>query len=178
MDSPLNIHPSQRSADTSTFSPEKDLFAYRRALGCFSTGVTVVTINTPEGPMGITANSFASVSLDPPLVLWSPAKSSQRYPHFMAATRFGIHVLDADQKYICDAFTRSKTAFDGLHWKPSHAGVPLLAETLACFECNLEAMHDAGDHTIIIGRVIRVQYRDSAPLVFHAGSYGGFAPTV
>lgn len=156
------------------FNPDTDPTAFRAALGAFATGVTVITIATPEGPMGITANSFASVSLDPPLVLWCPAKASHRFEHFKLAERFAVHVIDADQKHVSDGFTRSKTAFDGLDWHPSHAGVPLIAGTLACFECNLVAVHDAGDHAIIVGRVTRAQARDGAPLVFQASRYGGF----
>ena len=159
----------------SIFNPTDDPAAFRQALGAFATGVTVITIATPEGPMGITANSFASVSLDPPLVLWCPAKASHRYPHFRAADRFAVHVIDADQKHIGDGFTRSKTAFEGLDWQPSHAGVPLIAGVLSCFECNREAVHDAGDHVVILGRVMRAHARDGAPLVFHGSRYGGFA---
>jgi len=175
MDSPLYTPPTPGGSDLRIFSPSEDVLAFRQSLGSFSTGVTVVTTITPEGPMGITANSFASVSLDPPLVLWSPAKSSHRHPHFIAAARFAIHVLNADQKHISDGFIRSKTAFDGIDWTPSHAGVPLIAGVLACFECNLKTVHDAGDHSIIIGQVMRVQSRDGAPLVFHGGLFGGFS---
>ncbi len=156
------------------FLPEGDALAFRAALGAFATGVTVVTTDTPEGPVGIVANSFASVSLDPPLVLWSPAKSSRRYAHFAHAQRFAIHVLDARQKAICDGFNRSKTAFEGLDWSTGPSGVPLIAGVAACFECNLEAAHDAGDHTIVVGRVIRAHATGGEPLIFHGGRYGCF----
>ncbi len=159
----------------STFTPDTDAIAFRAALGAYPTGVTIITTMTPEGPMGITANSFASVSLDPPLVLWSPSRSSHRFEHFARAPRFAIHVLASDQRHVCDGFIRSKTAFDGLDWTPSHAGVPLITGALATFECNFEAAHEAGDHDIVIGRVTRAHHRAGLPLVFHGGDYGNFA---
>jgi len=176
MDMPIYTPLAGDPRDLRIFAPAEDALAFRQALGSFATGVTVITTNSAEGPMGITANSFASVSLDPPLVLWSPAKASHRFPHFATASRFAVHVLDADQKHIGDGFIRSKTAFDGVEWTPSHAGVPLITGVLACFECNLVATHDAGDHMIIIGHVTRVQSRDGAALVFQGGRYGSFAP--
>jgi len=162
------------TAPTISFSPADDAQAFRAALGAYTTGVTVITAITDEGPMGITANSFASVSLDPPLVLWSPSRHSRRFEHFARAPRFAIHVLAADQRHICDAFTRSKTAFEGLDWTPNNAGVPLLAGALAVFECNFEAAHHAGDHDIVVGRVIRAHRGEGLPLVFHGGGYGHF----
>jgi flavin reductase (DIM6/NTAB) family NADH-FMN oxidoreductase RutF len=159
---------------STTFAPETDAIAFRNALGMYATGVTVITTITAEGPMGITANSFASVSLDPPLVLWSPARNSRRFEHFANTERFAIHVLGADQRHIGDGFTRSKTAFEGFSWHANHAGVPIIDDTLACFECNFEAAHDAGDHTIILGRVTKTHHRPGAPLVFHGGAYGEF----
>ena len=156
------------------FSPETDARAFRTALGAFATGVTVITTDTPEGPVGITANSFASVSLDPPLVLWSPAKSSHRFVHFAHAPRFAIHVLGAGQQHICEGFTKSKTAFTGLDWVTSPLGVPLINGVAASFECTHEATHDAGDHAIVVGRVIRAHHGGGEPLVFHGGRMGQF----
>ncbi len=156
------------------FNPADNAMAFRSALGSFTTGVTVITTLTDEGPMGITANSFASVSLDPPLVLWSASHESHRYEHFARAPRFVIHVLAADQRDIAAGFTRSKTAFEGLNWVPNHAGVPVIQGALAVFECNFEAAHPAGDHDIIIGHVTRAHHGDGKPLVFHGGYFGGF----
>ena len=158
------------------FDPAQDSLAFRSGLGQFATGVTVVTTTTPEGPVGITANSFSGISLDPPLVMWSPDKGSRRYEHFADAQRFAIHVLSAEQRDLCVGFMRSKTAFEPGTWHPSHAGVPLLDGALAIYECNFEARHDAGDHALVLGRVTRVHRRDGAPLVFHGGEYGSFAP--
>ncbi|MCX7300616.1 MAG: flavin reductase family protein [Rhodobacterales bacterium] len=164
-----------RALVTETFSPETDLRAFRHALGAFATGVTVITTVTDTGPVGITANSFASVSLDPPLVLWSPAKASSRFGIFSVAERFAVHVLRTDQKSVADGFTRSWTAFHDLDWAADGFGTPLIEGTLARFVCQTEARHDAGDHMIVVGRVLAVTRGvPGAPLVFHGGSYGGF----
>lgn len=157
-----------------TFLPDDDTRGFRDALGAFATGVTIVTTRGPEGPVGITANSFASVSLDPPLVLWSPAKASSRYAFFERAPFFAIHVLAEDQKDIADAFTRSKDAFAGLDWTPDAQDVPLISGCLARFDCALQIAHDAGDHLIVVGRVLRGIRRAGAPLLFQGGRFGGF----
>jgi len=149
--------------------------AFRNALGSFTTGVTVVTAMTADGPIGMTVNSFASVSLDPPLVLWSPAKSSSRYGAFTGASHFAIHVLGADQDHLSAAFTRGGNGFDGIEVRFNDEGVPVLPGTLARFECAEQAQHDAGDHTIIIGRVLRVAHRQGEPLCFSGGRFGRFA---
>ncbi len=164
-----------RAPVTETFSPETDLRAFRHALGSFATGVTVVTTGTDTGPVGITANSFASVSLDPPLVLWSPAKASSRFGIFAAAEQFAVHVLRADQRAVADGFTRSWTAFHDLDWAADGFGTPLIDGALARFVCKTEARHDAGDHMIVVGRVLAVtRGLPGTPLVFHGGTYGGF----
>lgn len=150
---------------------ERDL---RDALGRFATGICVVTCQAPQGPLGITANSFASVSLDPPLVLWSPARASRRFPPFAAAKHFAIHVLGEDQKDVCQRFSKGGEDFDGLDWEAGPKGTPLIAGCLARFECSLEAQHEGGDHLIIVGRVNTVAYRDGTPLLFSAGRYGRF----
>ena len=160
-----------QSFDPATADPR----AFREALGRFGTGVTVVTCATESGPLGITANSFASVSLDPPLVLWSPAKSSSRYPFFMAAQSFAIHIMGEEQHGICSGFARNGDAFDALDWEVGAQGVPLLNNCLSRFECSQEAVHDAGDHSIIVARVTRVTTREGGPLLFFGGAYGGFA---
>lgn len=160
--------------DTGTlhaFDPSTDSTSFRNALGSFATGVTVITTDSPEGPVAIVANSFASVSLDPPLVLWSPAKSSKRFEHFAGARRFAIHVMGADQKDICRAVLGAKTAIRDVPMHLSQCGMPIIEGALATFECNLEATHDAGDHVIIVGRVIKAYHSAGAPLVFHSGKY-------
>lgn len=160
-----------------SFTPGPDTAkTFRNALGRFATGVTVVTARTPQGPIGITANSFASVSLDPPLVLWSPAKVSKRYAAFTAAQDFAIHVLGEDQMELCETFARPDHTFDGLDWADCDDGVPLLAGCLARFECRKYAEYEGGDHSIIVGRVKRASLREGAPLLFSSGQFGHFAP--
>jgi flavin reductase (DIM6/NTAB) family NADH-FMN oxidoreductase RutF len=151
--------------------------AFRDALGAFPTGVTVVTATGLDGlPVGITANSFASVSLEPPLVLWSPARSSSRHDHFVRAAAFAIHVLGAEQEDLAARFVRGGDGFRGLPALPNREGVPLIAGTVARFECATEALHDGGDHTIVIGRVLRVAHRPGAPLCFAGGRYRRLTP--
>lgn len=152
-----------------------DARALRAALGRFATGVTVITTATGTGPLGITANSFASVSLDPPLVLWSPAKASGRFGPFTECRAFAIHVMGDDQADLAAAFVRQGDAFDGLDWRADADGTPLLRHCLARFHCMLETMHDAGDHVIVIGRVLSATHREGAPLVFSGGRFGHFA---
>ncbi len=148
--------------------------AFRDALGRFATGVCVITTKTKDGPMGITANSFAAVSLDPPLVLWSPARASRRFPHFETAEHYAIHILGEDQRGLCERFTLRDPNFDGLDWSDGPGGAPQIAGCLARFDCERVAAHDGGDHLIIVGRVTRAEYRDGAPLLFSGGQYGCF----
>ncbi len=160
-----------------SFDPASDPRAFRSALGSFATGVTVVTARDAEGaPVGITANSFASVSLDPPLVLWSPARASRRFATFTGAQSFAVHVLAADQQAVCDAFVRAAQGFGEVAWAEGPDGLPLLDGCLARMICGREAVWDAGDHAIVLGRVRAAERRDGAPLVFQGGRYGGFRP--
>lgn len=147
---------------------------FRDALGRFATGVTVVTITGPEGPMGFTANSFSSLSLDPPLVLWSLARSSQRYAPYAAAETYAIHVLGQDHADFPARFSRGGAGFQGLDWQPNAEGVPILPGTLARFDCARHATHDGGDHLIIVGRVLRLALEEGEPLVFAKGRFGQF----
>ena len=147
---------------------------FRDALGRFATGVTLVTIAGPDGPMGFTANSFASLSLDPPLVLWSPAKASQRYPFFASARHYAIHVLGQAHADLPGRFSRGGAGFAGLDWQPNAEGVPVLPGALARFDCVQHATHDGGDHLIIVGQVLRLALEEGEPLVFAKGRFGGF----
>jgi flavin reductase (DIM6/NTAB) family NADH-FMN oxidoreductase RutF len=141
----------------------------RDAFGRFATGVTIVTVAGEDGPVAITANSFSSLSLDPPLVLWSPDRKSRRFGHFAHATHYVIHVLAAEQADLC--FGVSKDAWKlGEHDLELNAeGVPVIPGALARFDCTREATHDGGDHVIVVGRVDRCEMRDGTPLVFYAG---------
>jgi len=146
----------------------------RDALGRFATGVTVVTTSTPEGPVGITANSFASVSLDPPIVLWSIGRNSRRFAAFAECRHFAVHVLGAEQLDLGRRFARSGPAFEGLDHTLNDAGVPVLPGCLSRFECARMAGHEGGDHLIMVGRVMAAALRDGEPLLFAGGDYGRF----
>lgn len=156
---------------TATFEAADDAIAFRDALGQFATGVTLVTTMTPDGPVGMVANSFASVSLDPPLVLWSPARSSSRFALFEQARHFVIHVLSADQAHVSTAFGRGGPGFDDIAHSLSDTGAPLVESALARFECDTHATHDGGDHIIMVGRVGRVTTATGAPMLFHGGRF-------
>lgn len=147
---------------------------FRDALGRFATGVTLVTAEGPEGAAGFVANSFASVSLDPPLVLWSPARRSARFDIFASAPRYAIHVLGVEQFALIERFARGGPGFDGLAHERTPEGVPVIPGALARFDCRQVACHDGGDHSIILGHVERFALRGGAPLVFSQGAYGGF----
>lgn len=149
--------------------------AYRNALGSFPTGVTVITAMGDHGPIGMTVNSFTSVSLDPPLVLWAPAKSSSKHAQFLRAGHFAVHVLGSGQDHLCIAFSRGGSGFDGLHWTRNGDGVPILPGTLTRLECLRTDAHEAGDHTVILGRVLQVASRKGEPLCFSRGMLGRFS---
>lgn len=145
----------------------------RRSLGRFATGVTVVTCCAPDGtPRGITANSFSSVSLDPPLVLWNIAKVSNSLGAYLAASRFAVHVLRASQQHYAEHFARTDhSRYDGIPFEISTDGVPILHDVLARFDCETRDIHDAGDHHIIIGEVLGHCRSAGNPLMFHNGQY-------
>lgn len=145
----------------------------RDACGAFATGVTVVTTVGPSGPLGITANSFSSLSLDPPLVLWSPATSSARFDAFTQADHFTIHILNAEQLDLAKGFAGSGDApFADHQWAEGPAGVPEFAGCAAVFRCSRHAVHPGGDHSIVVGYVNSLEHDHTPhPLVFHAGLY-------
>ena len=147
---------------------------FRHALGRFATGVTVVTAMGSGGPVGITANSFASVSLDPPLVLWSPARASRRFGVFERATAFAVHILGEEQAALGRHFVSHGHAPEGVRWGTGDNAIPVLPECLARFDCLAHAAHDGGDHLILVGSVTHAVVREGVPLVFLGGSYGGF----
>ena len=149
----------------------------RNALGRFVTGVTVITTRTPEGKLeGLTANSFAAVSLDPPLVLWSLRKSSSLIAEFEAAEHFAVNVLGAWQFALSQHFAkRMPDKFQNVVHAPGLGGCPLLFGALATFECSKEANVASGDHVVFFGRMERAAYREGEPLIFSAGRYGTHA---
>lgn len=159
------------------FVPTVDAAAYRRALSCFATGIAVVTANCCGEWIGITINSFASVSLSPPLISWSPDKASARHDPFVEAEHFVVHVLSAKQKSVCDGFVRCRDAFDRERTFLNSDAVPIIPNCLATFECRTRETIDAGDHTIILGAVKRASFIEDDPLIFWRGSISAFDRT-
>lgn len=154
-------------------SPTDDVRGFRRALGHFATGVTIITAQCDGQLAGMTANSFSSVSLDPPLILWSIGKSSQSLALFDKADSFAINVLAADQMDLANRFARSgPDKFVGVKWHPGVGGAPCLPGTSATFECRKHAVIDAGDHFIWLGRVERYSCEERDPLLFKHGRFG------
>jgi flavin reductase (DIM6/NTAB) family NADH-FMN oxidoreductase RutF len=144
----------------------------RECLGRFATGVTVVTCRGSEGPCGITANSFSSVSLEPPLVLWNIAKVSNSLQAYLDAEYFAINVLAAGQQELSSHFAQSDhTVFNGIDYDTSDRGVPLLPDSVARFECRTNQVHDCGDHYIIVGEVESYRSDEREPLLFYNGRY-------
>lgn len=154
----------------SAFTPDD----FRAALGQFATGVTIVTAVDAQGHLiGLTANSFNSVSLSPPLVLWSLAKQSTSMPGLLSASAFAINVLAADQQILGERFARKGIdRFEGVAWRPGLSGAPLIAGAVATFECKHRSQHDEGDHLIFVGEVTHCSRRVGAtPLLFHGGRF-------
>ncbi len=148
--------------------------AFRDALGQFATGVAVVTARTPTGEtVGLTINSFASVSLDPPLVLWSLDRTSDRFAAFMQVDHFGVNVLSDECLTLSQRLSRKGER--SLHDEPLRPGahdLPLLERALAHFECRVEARHEAGDHVIFVGRVLSFAHNERRrPLLYYRGRY-------
>ncbi len=145
----------------------------RRVLGSFATGVAVVTGRGISGPVGFSCQSFASVSLEPPLVLFCPAHTSRSWPLIQGSGRFCVNVLADDQEDICMRFATTGTdKFAGLTWHETAWG-PSLDKVLSTVMCEVEAVHVAGDHDIVIGRLRElVLHREAAPLVFYRGTFG------
>src|SRR3954468_24692615 len=156
-----------------------DSRAFREALGCFPTGIAVMTAVAAEtSHIGITVNSFASVSLEPPLVLWCIDRRSRRYPAFAGAPGFTVSILASGHKAVSARLAGAgEHSLDGIDLVPTELGPPALAESLAVFECARESIQDAGDHAILIGRVLRFWHNDAAgaPLVYFRGRYGALA---
>jgi flavin reductase (DIM6/NTAB) family NADH-FMN oxidoreductase RutF len=154
-----------------------DTKAFRQALGAFPTGVAVVTATHDRAPVGMTVNSFTSVSLEPPLVLWCLKKDSQRYQVFARAPGYTISILGTEHESVSSRLARQgEHRLDDLALFETELGPPALADAQAVFECAAHAAHDGGDHTILVGRVLRFARSEAgAPLVFHRGRYGALS---
>jgi flavin reductase (DIM6/NTAB) family NADH-FMN oxidoreductase RutF len=149
----------------------------REVLGHFVSGIVVVTAATPDGPSGFTCQSFASLSLDPPLVSFAPARTSTTWPRIRAADTFCVNVLAADQQELSIGFARSAgdgvDKFAGVAWRPSPSGSPVLEGVSAWIDCTLWNEYDGGDHTIAVGRVLDLGATpDRPPLLYYRGRYG------
>ncbi len=153
--------------------PETDFTSgeFRQAVGEFVTGVTVVTTLADNDPKGMTVNSFSSVSLEPPMVLWNVGRDAESYQYFMANDRFALHILHAGQRDLATLFaTRGADKFSSTPWHSGNNGIPLLDEFLVGLECQVSHRYPGGDHTIIVGTVNRIHHGQAqAPLTFHKG---------
>jgi len=163
---------------TSTTPPRIDPQLFRHVLGHLPTGACVVTTTSDERPLGLSCNSFTSVSLAPPLVAFCPAKSSTTWPLMRTSGRFAVNVLGEGGVSVCRRFAaRGVDRFADVAWRPSRLGSPVLDDALAWLDCEMTDEHDAGDHTIVVGRVYELASPGATgPLVFFRGRYGSFHP--
>ncbi|MDB5727381.1 MAG: flavin reductase family protein [Noviherbaspirillum sp.] len=158
--------------------PECDARHFRNALSQFATGVTVITTRLADGSfLGITASSFNSVSLDPPLVLWSLALTSSSLPVFTGNSHYVINILSADQAALAERFAmRIENRFEGVDFVLSHTGLPILPGASAWFECHNRSRYPEGDHVIFVGEVERCDVAPQPALVFHGGKFVATKP--
>jgi flavin reductase (DIM6/NTAB) family NADH-FMN oxidoreductase RutF len=165
---------AELASDSSTIDPRD----FRNALGTFATGVTIITATARDGrPYGLTCNSFASVSLNPPLVLWSLGMFSQGLSIFQDASHFAVNVLGASQQALANKFAKSsEEKFVGVDWTPGLGGAPLLADSVANFQCRSAGRYYGGDHVIFLGAVEAYAYNRQEQLLFARGGYGRFLP--
>jgi 3-hydroxy-9,10-secoandrosta-1,3,5(10)-triene-9,17-dione monooxygenase reductase component len=153
-----------------------DPATFRTVLGHFATGVTVITAVDGEEPVGMACNSFTSVSLEPPLVLFCAAKESTTWPRIQAAGKWAANILAEDGEETCRLFAqRGIDRFAHLTYTVGRSGSPILRDALAFVDCEAVDEHEAGDHTIVVGRVLELGYASEAkPLLFYRGGYGRF----
>lgn len=151
---------------------------FRKVLGHYPTGVCVITAMQPDGtPAGMAVGSFTSVSLNPPLVAFFPDRSSSSWPKIERAGHFCVNVLAAHQEHLCRAFSsKAEDKFAGIPYRLSAKGVPILEDIVAWIDCSLHAVHEAGDHFIVLGEVHALDVeKPHEPLLFFQGGYGRFA---
>jgi 3-hydroxy-9,10-secoandrosta-1,3,5(10)-triene-9,17-dione monooxygenase reductase component len=162
------------TAQLHTLNPEPATM--RTVGGHFATGITVVTAMDDGEPVGMACNSFSTVSLDPPLVLFCAAKSSSTWPRIQAAGKWAANVLGEDDEEVCRLFAQKDAdRFAHMTFRPGVSGAPILDRGLAFFDCVTEAEHDAGDHVIVVGRVLELGYQsEGRPLLFYRGGYGRY----
>jgi flavin reductase (DIM6/NTAB) family NADH-FMN oxidoreductase RutF len=171
---PINPDPAKELASDNSAIDPRD---FRNALGSFGTGVTIITAADSEGkPYGLTCNSFASVSLNPPLVLWSLLLYSSSLNVFQNASHFAVNVLGTSQQALASKFAKSADdKFVGVDWTPGLGQAPLLAGSVAGFQCRSVNRYYGGDHVIFLGAVEAYSYNQQEPLLFLRGSFGRFS---
>ena len=152
--------------------PHVDSAHYRQVLGHFASGVTVITALHDDEPVGLAANSFSSVSLDPPLVLFCAGYSSTTWPRISAAGHFCVNVLSSEQEAVARQFSGKGDKYEGIGWTRGLSGAPVLNGALAWIDCVIDAVHEAGDHAVVIGRVVALDATDGRPLTYFRGGYG------
>jgi flavin reductase (DIM6/NTAB) family NADH-FMN oxidoreductase RutF len=172
---PIDADPANELASDSSPIDPRD---FRNALGTYATGVTIITAAGTDGkPYGLTCNSFASVSLNPPLVLWSLVLYSSSLSVFQNAGHFAVNVLGASQQALANKFAKSsEDKFVGVEWTPGVGNAPLLRDSVANFQCRAVNRYYGGDHVIFLGAVEAYAYNRDEPLLFARGGYGRFVP--
>ena len=173
---PIDVDPANELASDSSPIDPRD---FRNALGTFATGVTIITAAGTDGkPYGLTCNSFASVSLNPPLVLWSLVLYSSSLSIFQNTGHFAVNVLGASQQALANKFAKSsEDKFAGVEWAPGVGNAPVLKDSVANFQCRAVNRYYGGDHVIFLGAVEAYSYNRSEPLLFARGGYGRFVPS-
>ena len=163
-----------QTISSGALEPEFDTAHFRNALAQFATGVTVITTRLGDGTFrGLTASSFNSVSLDPPLVLWSLGNAANSLPIFTGNSHYVINVLNAEQAHLAQLFSRrSDKPFEQVEYELSRTGQPILAGASAWFECHNRSRYPEGDHVIFVGEVEECAVSPQASLIFHAGQFG------
>jgi 3-hydroxy-9,10-secoandrosta-1,3,5(10)-triene-9,17-dione monooxygenase reductase component len=152
-----------------------DQARFREVLGHFATGITIVTATEDGEPVGFSCQSFAALSLDPPMVILAPAKSSTSWPRIARAGSFCVNILSEDQEAVCRAFAVSGgNKFDGVDWTPGVTGSPLIDGSLATVECTLGAIYEGGDHELVTGHVVDMEIGKGSPLIFYRSGFGRF----
>ena len=156
--------------------PPFDSAKFRQVLGHFTTGVTVITADGEDGPVGLAIGSFSSVSLDPPLVAFFADRGSQSWPKIERVGAFCVNILGEHQEDVCRRFaSKGDDKFTGLGWKPAGSGSPLLDGVIAWIDCDIASVTDAGDHVCVMGAVRDLDVGDDgSPLLFFRGGYGRF----
>jgi flavin reductase (DIM6/NTAB) family NADH-FMN oxidoreductase RutF len=152
-----------------------DQARFREALGHFATGITIVTATDAGEPVGFSCQSFAALSLDPPMVILAPAKTSTSWPRIARAGSFCVNILGEHQEAVCRAFAVSGgDKFDGIDWSPGVTGAPVITGSLALVECTLGTIYEGGDHELVTGHVVTMEIGEGSPLIFYRSGFGRF----